>query len=318
MSEEYDLAKSMQKHGCLVPVITDAEGHVIDGFHRLKVDPDAPSVKLDHVKTKAELAIARLVVNTHRRLPSAQEKTELLGEIAKQTGWKAKEIAEALGMSYTWVVKYLPSEYKEPEKAEVGKVGGEAKAEEFATRRVADRPLPVLCENPDCGLGVYYPQEWHGHKLCSNCFRKAQLTPEKFLGLFNKVPKPPITEAKPKTEKPWKDKWEQRKAVMSPEHSKMEGKMQEKLQALGVKPIVTGRKFCLLYTEPDFYLPSKNIAVYLDQEEVHKNRKDRDEELRDILTKQEGLKVLPFPYKYATDREADPIARKIKEAFDQE
>jgi hypothetical protein len=54
-------------------------------------------------------------------------------------------------MSYTWVVKYLPEEFKDREMAELGKRGGEAKAEnegvvteseikEPATRRVAEEP----------------------------------------------------------------------------------------------------------------------------------------------------------------------------------
>lgn len=33
------------------------------------------------------------------------------------TGWTPQQIAEATGMSYAWVMKYLPDEFKDEEKA---------------------------------------------------------------------------------------------------------------------------------------------------------------------------------------------------------
>jgi ParB-like chromosome segregation protein Spo0J len=93
----------------------------------------------------------QLTENLQRKDLSEEEKTRALGELAKRTGWNAQQIADKLKMSYTWVVKYLPEEFKDGEMAELGKRGGEAKAEneevvteseikEPATRRVAEEP----------------------------------------------------------------------------------------------------------------------------------------------------------------------------------
>ena len=113
--EKYDLAQSYRSIGALVPVIKDAYGNVIDGFHRLEVDSNWPSIKLEHIRSKVDLVIARLIVNVCRRRVPAEEKRELLGQIAELTGWSPKQIAEVLGMSERWVYKYLPEKYKRPE-----------------------------------------------------------------------------------------------------------------------------------------------------------------------------------------------------------
>ena len=113
--EKYDLAQSYRSIGALVPVIKDAYGNVIDGFHRLEVDSNWPSIKLEHIRSKVDLVIARLIVNVCRRRVPAEEKRELLGQIAELTGWSPKQIAEVLGMSERWVLKYIPDKYKNKE-----------------------------------------------------------------------------------------------------------------------------------------------------------------------------------------------------------
>lgn len=116
-----DFKSSAQKVGKLYPVLEDFYGNVIDGQHRLEADEDWPKIRLQSVKTEKERVIVRLIGNACRRTVPAQEKTEMLdtlGSILLKEGLKPGEIAEKIaedtGMSYRWVVKYLPGKYKDP------------------------------------------------------------------------------------------------------------------------------------------------------------------------------------------------------------
>ena len=64
--------------------------------------------------------IARLVSNNVRRSITPKEKSDLLdklGQIFLEKGWSPGNIAykltEETGMSYRWVMKYLPKKYKD-------------------------------------------------------------------------------------------------------------------------------------------------------------------------------------------------------------
>lgn len=57
------------------------------------------------------------------------------------------------------------------------------------------------------------------------------------------------------------------------------------------------KEFCLLSTKPDFYFSDVNLAVYLDGEQVHRNREERDFELRELLKKRYGCTVRSYSYK---------------------
>lgn len=85
---------------------------MIDGFHRAQIDKEWPRQVLWHIDTPGKLEIARLLINVVRRKVSAEEKTKSLANIAKLTGWTPQEIAEATGMSYRCVTKYLPDGFK--------------------------------------------------------------------------------------------------------------------------------------------------------------------------------------------------------------
>ena len=88
------------------------------GKHRLEVDENWPKVKLEHIETDRQMLIARLIGNVCRRLVSSEEKRMLaqLGEIYLKEGIErgeiAYKIAEGIGMSYRWVMKYLPDKFK--------------------------------------------------------------------------------------------------------------------------------------------------------------------------------------------------------------
>jgi len=55
----------------------------------------------------------RLVANINRREISSEEITKSIDEIAKSAGWKPKRIAEVIGRSERWVLKYISQEYKD-------------------------------------------------------------------------------------------------------------------------------------------------------------------------------------------------------------
>lgn len=68
MSEEgYDLELSRKKLGALAPVLTDAYGNVIDGFHRQKIDPNWPKLKIGHITNPVQLSMAQVLEKPKHR-----------------------------------------------------------------------------------------------------------------------------------------------------------------------------------------------------------------------------------------------------------
>jgi len=106
------------------------------------------------------------------------------------------------------------------------------------------------------------------------------------------------------------DTWEYRKSRMQSAISRMDEAVYIELQKRGVN-CEFQREFCILSTIPEIYLPEKRIAVYLDGEKVHAKRKDRDEVLRELLSKRYGIKVLSIPYKRFSKREVERIVNEI-------
>jgi len=77
-------------------------------------------MKLEHVETEEDRLVARLISNLCRRDVSAGEKSEVLGKLGEiylsegvELGKIAYKIAEVTGMSYRWVMKYMPDKLKE-------------------------------------------------------------------------------------------------------------------------------------------------------------------------------------------------------------
>lgn len=131
MSEEYDL-KGSEKVGQLYPVLVDADGNVIDGFHRLDADPNWRKEKLENIDSEEKLLLARCISNWHRRKVSREEKEEWingLAKIYKKQGLTVKgkrkgsagrapneirdKIAEITGLHHDTVHAYLNSRYKQ-------------------------------------------------------------------------------------------------------------------------------------------------------------------------------------------------------------
>lgn len=137
------LASSSKHAGRLYPVLVDKYGNIIDGVHRLTVDKNWPKVTVEGVETEEQLLIARLISNVCRRNVPAKEKTEMLGrlgEIYRKEGIKpgeiAYKIAEKTGMSYQWIMKYLPEKFKDPSQSN--------RAKSALRRRAGDPSVQTL------------------------------------------------------------------------------------------------------------------------------------------------------------------------------
>ena len=183
-SDEYFIAKSVQQIGYLYPILKDAHGNVIDGYHRLNIDPNWPVKKVEEVTDPVQLAIARLIANVCRRDIPAEEKTEWLRQIATLTGWSPKEIAANLPVSYTWVMKYLPDEFKERP--------GAGPSEYPVTRRVT-QPQFISCAL--CGVATNQPVHLSGKFYCENCAKKI-VAPSPLKPAAPSQPSEPSTEAR--------------------------------------------------------------------------------------------------------------------------
>jgi hypothetical protein len=114
-----ELKSSSDKVGCLYPILLDANGIIIDGEHRFRANKNWRKIKLHNIKTERERLVVRIVANNIRRRVSSEEKIRLLGELGQallregvKPGRIAYIIAEETGMSYRWVAKYLPDDYK--------------------------------------------------------------------------------------------------------------------------------------------------------------------------------------------------------------
>jgi len=113
------LKSSAIRVGKLYPVLIDKYGNVIDGKHRLAAYENWPRFVLDHIKSKRERIIARIISNVCRRSISCKEKRSMLSELGEiyiregvRPGKIAHELVEATGMSYRWVMKYLADDFK--------------------------------------------------------------------------------------------------------------------------------------------------------------------------------------------------------------
>jgi len=118
--ERYDIKASTRSVHELYPVIKDAHGNVIDGFHRLRDVPEWRTETLDYIRTPTQLWLARIIANTHRRKVSREERSTQIGELARSLVKNEKvpreeivsTIAELTTFSEDYIRRLLPDEYK--------------------------------------------------------------------------------------------------------------------------------------------------------------------------------------------------------------
>jgi len=82
LKEDY-LARTYRELGPVNKVVRDAHGKVVDGFHRLKVNPKWPSEKNMRIKTESQRILARLISHNARRDITVEERQSDLEALAK-------------------------------------------------------------------------------------------------------------------------------------------------------------------------------------------------------------------------------------------
>jgi ParB/RepB/Spo0J family partition protein len=181
------LVDSIKTYGVLEPIIVRPKPtglfEIAAGDRRVRAAEKAGLLEVPVIIRKLsdeEALVICLTENLHRKDLSDLEKSRALGELAKTKGWNAHQIAEFLKMSYTWVVKYLPDEYKDSGMSELGKLGAESKKEQdlhVATRRVANGESEetrhtISCAN--CGDPVAEPVHLQGKFYCQECAEQVE------------------------------------------------------------------------------------------------------------------------------------------------
>lgn len=124
--EAYSLSASKAGLGELSPVLKDAFGNIIDGFHRKGENANWHEVTVSSIDNPVKLELARLAVNFCRRKVQPEELRERITFLVKN-GLKAEEIAKATGITDRTVRKYMPQEYKNPVKVEAAQLSNEAR-----------------------------------------------------------------------------------------------------------------------------------------------------------------------------------------------
>ena len=124
----YDLKGSATGLGELAPILKDAQGNIIDGFHRKVADPNWISVTVASVDNPVKLELARLAVNFCRRRVPKMEMQERIAFLVGKAGLKPEEIAEKTGISKRTIYNYLPQGLKNQTKVDSGRMGGESSA----------------------------------------------------------------------------------------------------------------------------------------------------------------------------------------------
>ena len=80
--------------------------------------------------------------------------------------------------------------------------------------------------------------------------------------------------------------------------SNAEMKIRDALWNREVYGVTTQHKFYKLITSADFYFSDINLAVFIDGEQVHKDKEFADQYKRDLVAKLYGCKIRVCSYKY--------------------
>ena len=324
--KEYDLKKSIEGLGKLNPILKDAHGNIIDGFHRQEVDPNWNAITIGEIDNPAKLELARLATNFCRRRMTSEEVRDKLTFLIGKCGLKAEEIAKVTGISERTIYRHIPEYLKKPEAEKISeamkeKVKGELTTVSYYpktqdTIQNSSKPAPqeqVECERCHTHVSKENIKPWHGHNLCDRCEQKANFNPEAYDGYFkylerarnHQVPQK-LLPAKPQ------ETWQQRKAVMQPQKSRLEMDLLTELSNRGITP-ETDKWICLWGTKPDGDYPEKKIVYYVHGEPHDKGKAlDRDDEIRAALEK-DGWTVFVFRRDEGNVKEwADKIQEALK------
>ena len=317
---EYALSKSLKgKLGQLVPCLEDAEGVIIDGFHRLKVNTKAWTVKNDQIKTPVDRALARMTVNFCRRHYSSEEMKNDIGLLVG-SGLTVQQISEITGISDVTVYKYMPPEKKDKERSEAISRGIQKAQEKVEQVKPLTSPLKTQDTFVSTPAFAKTQQEMTQQVIdCELCDKPMDRSRGTIVGGKIVCPKcagkdKPLTVRKLEQEPTFKpqETWQQRKAVMQPQKSKLEMDLLEELSNRGITP-ETDKWICLWGTKPDGDYPDKKIAYYVHGEPHDKGKAlNRDDEIRAALEK-DGWTVFVFRHDEGNVKQwADKIEEALK------
>jgi ParB-like chromosome segregation protein Spo0J len=108
--DEYALLKEdIAKRGIISPIIKDAAGNIVDGYHRHKIAEelgltDIPIKQVDG--TEVELQAMAIALNVARRQLNAEDRRELVAQLRAE-GKSERQIAETLGVTKTTIHRDL-------------------------------------------------------------------------------------------------------------------------------------------------------------------------------------------------------------------
>lgn len=300
-----DLVESIKKYGVLQAVVLRS---IPNGFEVIAGDRRVRAAKLAGLKkipaTIRELSdedalVLQATENLQRQGLSDSEKKRIVTELAKRCKLNAQGIADKLGMSYQWVVMYLPKEFKDEVKAEAGKLGGLAKGLSYQNGSA----IMNIAECEFCAVSTSTPKQWENHTVCPLHYSQALEDPARFKRFFGFVQQHPMigehaqTQSLPALEQP---------ETQTAEDTEMVETIAQLLIAKGIKPILTNQKYCLVSTTLKIVAPSHNLAVYLDRGKQVDRSYEKDE-----LQKRRGMRILSIPYSSKSQREVERILNEI-------
>jgi ParB-like chromosome segregation protein Spo0J len=109
--DEYEaLRESIREKGVIEPVVTDEEGNVIDGHHRVKACEELGIKYPTRViagfseEQKQDLSVE---LNMHRRHLTKEQKKELAINLRDQ-GWKNARISKVIGVDRSTIGRWFP------------------------------------------------------------------------------------------------------------------------------------------------------------------------------------------------------------------
>jgi hypothetical protein len=141
--------------GYLYPIIVDKDtSEVVDGKHRLEVDPRWPRREVEF-KSAKERRLCRIHANLMRRQVSRKERQSQLIELAsylEDEGVPREQIAQKVvelvpDFSPKYVINLLPAKYKAPKKRAAGVKGAEKRIA-IETSKTEAKPSPIAKPKP--------------------------------------------------------------------------------------------------------------------------------------------------------------------------
>jgi hypothetical protein len=149
------LQKSVKIVGELYPVLTNQDGKILDGSHRIESNPKHYR-KIVQTKNRTEEILVRVHAHHRRQVPQEETKAmlvELAKELEKDGIPKENVTAELYKLvPYTeqYVRRLLPEMYKQPEKVEAGRVGAQLTEQKLVSAQLVAQVVKSKVQCPSC------------------------------------------------------------------------------------------------------------------------------------------------------------------------